>query len=133
MNRKMHRSLLVVSFLVALSMLLTACGGTPAAAPAATAVSAAVATAVPVAGAGKALVGIVLPTKSEPRWLQDEAVFKKAGWEPLFSELDSAKEKANVEALISQGIKVLIITRRMPRRPRPRLKKPAMRGQGHFL
>ena len=54
-------------------------------------------------------VGIVLPTKDEPRWLQDQAVFQKAGWDPLFSQGDSAKEKANVEALISQGIKVLII------------------------
>ena len=55
-------------------------------------------------------VGVVLPTKDEPRWLQDQAVFEKAGFTPLFSQGDSAKEKANVEALISQGIKVLIIT-----------------------
>jgi putative multiple sugar transport system substrate-binding protein len=41
--------------------------------------------------------------------LQDQAVFQKAGFEPLFSQGDSAKEKANVEALLSQGIKVLII------------------------
>jgi putative multiple sugar transport system substrate-binding protein len=54
-------------------------------------------------------VGVVLPTKDEPRWLQDQAVFQKAGFEPLFSQGDSAKEKANVEALLSQGIKVLII------------------------
>ena len=59
--------------------------------------------------AAKALVGVVLPTKDEPRWLQDQALFQKAGWDPLFSQGDSAKEKANVEALISQGIKVLII------------------------
>jgi putative multiple sugar transport system substrate-binding protein len=58
---------------------------------------------------GNAQVGVVLPTKDEPRWLQDEAVFKAAGYTPLFSQGDSAKEKANVEALISQGIKVLII------------------------
>ena len=62
------------------------------------------------APANKALVGVVLPTKDEPRWLQDQAVFQKAGWEPLFSQGDSAKEKANVEALISQGVKVIIIT-----------------------
>jgi putative multiple sugar transport system substrate-binding protein len=63
--------------------------------------------------AGK--VGIVLPTKDEPRWLQDEArfndAFKAAGYDVqiLFSQGDSAKEKANVESLISQGITVLII------------------------
>ncbi len=61
-------------------------------------------------------VGIVLPTKDEPRWIQDEARFKEAltaaGYdvEILFSQGDSAKEKANVESLITKGIKVLILT-----------------------
>ena len=59
-------------------------------------------------------VGIVLPTKDEPRWIQDEIRFqalKAAGYniEILFSQGDSAKEKSNVEALISKGAKVLII------------------------
>jgi len=60
-------------------------------------------------------VGIVLPTKDEPRWIQDEARFKEAltaqGYavEILFSQGDPAKEKQNVETLISKGIKVLII------------------------
>ncbi len=60
-------------------------------------------------------VGIVLPTKDEPRWIQDEARFnealKTAGYsvEILFSQGSSATEKANVEALISKGIKVLVI------------------------
>ena len=60
-------------------------------------------------------VGIVLPTKDEPRWIQDETRFKDAlrstGYsvEVLFSQGDSAKEKQNVEALIAKGMKVLII------------------------
>lgn len=60
-------------------------------------------------------VGIVLPTKDEPRWVQDETRFKdaldEAGYnvEILFSQGSSAKEKENVEALITKGIKVLII------------------------
>jgi putative multiple sugar transport system substrate-binding protein len=60
-------------------------------------------------------VGIVLPTKDEPRWVQDETRFNEAltaaGYDVqiLFSQGDSAKEKANVEALISQGVKVIII------------------------
>jgi len=60
-------------------------------------------------------VGIVLPTKDEPRWVQDEgrftAALKEAGFtsEVLFSQGSSATEKANVEALITKGIKVLII------------------------
>jgi putative multiple sugar transport system substrate-binding protein len=63
----------------------------------------------------KVQVGIVLPTKDEPRWIQDETRFKDAlkaqGYsaEILFSQGDSAKEKANVESLITKGIKVLII------------------------
>uniref|UniRef100_A0A7C3DZE7 Sugar ABC transporter substrate-binding protein n=1 Tax=Gracilinema caldarium TaxID=215591 RepID=A0A7C3DZE7_9SPIR len=65
--------------------------------------------------AGKTQVGIVLPTKDEPRWIQDQTRFldalKAAGFSAnvLFSQGDSAKEKSNVEALISQGIKVLVI------------------------
>jgi putative multiple sugar transport system substrate-binding protein len=61
-------------------------------------------------------VGIVLPTREEPRWIQDETRFKeafdKAGYEVeiLFSEGDSAKEKTNVENLITKGVQVLIIT-----------------------
>ncbi len=60
-------------------------------------------------------VGIVLPTKEEPRWIQDETRFRDAltaaGYdvEILFSQGDSAKEKANVEDLITKGVKVLII------------------------
>ena len=60
-------------------------------------------------------VGIVLPTKDEPRWIQDETRFNDAlsaaGYdvEILFSEGSSAKEKDNVEALITKGIQVLII------------------------
>jgi putative multiple sugar transport system substrate-binding protein len=60
-------------------------------------------------------VGIVLPTRDEPRWIQDETRFRDAltaeGYDVqiLFSQGDSAREKANVESLISQGIKVLII------------------------
>lgn len=61
-------------------------------------------------------VGIVLPTKEEPRWVQDEARFKEAladtdyRVEILFSQGDSAREKQNVETLIAKGIDVLIIT-----------------------
>ncbi len=33
-----------------------------------------------------AMPGVVLPTKDEPRWLQDQATFQKAGFDPLFSQ-----------------------------------------------
>ena len=64
---------------------------------------------------GKIDIGVVLPTKDEPRWVQDEARFKEAvkdaGYsvEILFSQGNSAREKENVEALIAKGIKVLVI------------------------
>lgn len=60
-------------------------------------------------------VGIVLPTKDEPRWVQDEERFREAlkdteyTVEILFSQGSSAKEKENVDALIAKGIKTLII------------------------
>lgn len=60
-------------------------------------------------------VGIVLPTKDEERWIQDEQRFKdalkeaKVSTEILFSQGSSAKEKENVESLIAKGIKVLIV------------------------
>ncbi len=60
-------------------------------------------------------VGIVLPTTEEPRWIQDMAhfqkAFKAAGYEAeiLFSQGDATRQKANVEALVKKGIKVLII------------------------
>ena len=107
-----HKSFSLAALLLLASLILAACGGTTApAAPGTAATSAPAATA-----AGKQLaVGIVLPTKDEPRWIQDETRFNealtKAGYqvEILFSQGDSAKEKANVESLLTKGIKVLII------------------------
>lgn len=66
-------------------------------------------------GGGDVQVGIILPTKDEPRWLQDQKQFETilgdAGFtnQVLFSQGSSATEKTNVETLISKGIKVLII------------------------
>lgn len=64
---------------------------------------------------GEIQVGIVLPTKDEPRWLQDQKQFETilgdAGFtnQVLFSQASAAAEKTNVETLISKGVKVLII------------------------
>jgi putative multiple sugar transport system substrate-binding protein len=102
MSKKVLYNLLAVFTIAA--FVLAACGGGQAA------------TATQAPAGTKLAVGIVLPTKDEPRWIQDETRFKdaltKAGYdvEILFSQGDSAKEKANVEALITKGIKVLIIT-----------------------
>jgi putative multiple sugar transport system substrate-binding protein len=86
-------SLVLVAVLVMAVTLLSACGG---------------------GGQGLA-VGIVLPTRDEPRWIQDEARFlaalEDAGYEAeiLFSQSSSAKELENVESLITKQVKVLII------------------------
>jgi len=96
------------------SFVLAGCA-TPTAAPTTETESQAPTEAAPAPEGEKVPVGIVLPTKDEPRWIQDETRFRDAltaaGYqvEILFSQGDSAKEKANVEALISKGIKVLII------------------------
>jgi putative multiple sugar transport system substrate-binding protein len=64
---------------------------------------------------GELAVGVVLPTREEPRWIQDETRFKdafaEAGYtvEILFSEGDSSKELANVQDLITRGVQVIII------------------------
>src|SRR6266851_8365720 len=112
----------VFAMLVTLATVLAACStpattAAPTQPPAATSAPAnTVAPAATNTAAAILNVGIVLPTKDEPRWIQDQTRFQealtKAGYnvQILFSQGDSAKEKANVEALISQGIKVLIIT-----------------------
>jgi len=103
MSKKLWYSLIAVLMITA--TILSACGG-------------GVATEAPPAAeeGTKLAVGIVLPTREEPRWIQDETRFNdaltSAGYdvEILFSQGDSAKEKANVEDLITKGIKVLILT-----------------------
>ena len=101
MSKKMWYSLIAV--LMIATTILSACGG-------------GAATEAPQEPEGTALaVGVVLPTREEPRWIQDETrfndAFAKAGYdvEILFSEGDSAKEKTNVENLITKGVKVIII------------------------
>ena len=60
-------------------------------------------------------IGIVLPTRDEPRWIQDQTRFQnqfdELGYdvEILFSQADPSQEKANVESLITQGVEVIIL------------------------
>jgi putative multiple sugar transport system substrate-binding protein len=109
-----------VLFLVMMVAMLAVAGcpapAAPAPAPAADAPAADAPAADAPAATGGPQVGIVLPTKDEPRWLQDEARFKElldtAGVpvEILFSQGNSATEKTNVESLLSKGVKVIILT-----------------------
>ena len=100
--------LITLGLLMVVAMIVSACGSTTTT----TTVAAVTTTA---GGTGTLSAGVVLPTKDEPRWIQDETrfndAFKAAGYKVqiLFSQGDSAVEKKNVESLISSGIKVLII------------------------
>ncbi len=110
-----HKSLILAAILVLTSLLLAACSGAAPQTPATGGAPAAENTTPAAAGGQQLAVGIVLPTKDEPRWIQDETRFREAlnaaGYqvEILFSQGDSAKEKANVESLLTKGVKVLII------------------------
>lgn len=98
------KKLVVLLLVFSLLLGMTACSSTPKGE-----------TPAPGTDSNKVDVGIVLPTKDEPRWIQDETRFKEAlkstnySVEVLFSQGSSAKEKENVDALIAKGIKVLII------------------------
>ena len=104
-----RNSLLALAILVIASIILTACGGGAPESSEATQPSE------DTEPAKELAVGIVLPTKDEPRWIQDESRFRnalsEAGYdaEILFSQGSSAKEKENVEALITKDVQVLII------------------------
>lgn len=110
------KKFLALLFTAALLAGMTACGGTQqAAAPASSGGEASAAPSSEATKSGGTDVGIILPTKDEPRWVQDETRFRDAlkdtkySVEVLFSQGSSAKEKENVEALMAKGIKVLVI------------------------
>ena len=105
--RKKLLSMLLASTMVVGA--LTGCGSSTASAPAETKTEESAAKTEDAAPAedtastdGAVQVGIVLPTKDEPRWLQDQAQFEKilsdAGFtnQVLFSQGSSATEKTNV-------------------------------------
>lgn len=111
------KKILAMILVLAMAISLVACGGTTPAQPSQSndPKPSDSAKPAPSQSSGGPEVGIVLPTKDEPRWVQDETRFIDAlrstdySVEILFSQGDSAKEKQNVEALIAKGIKVLII------------------------
>ncbi len=119
MSKNYLRTLLMLLMVLALSaFVLTACGGgeeepeTPATEETTSEEPEAEEPEAEVTGQ----VGIVLPTRDEPRWIQDETRFRESleaqGYEVeiLFSQGDSAVELANVEQLLTRGIEVLILT-----------------------
>lgn len=119
MKKAVRFSLLLIALLAMLA--LVACGGaaTQTAEPTAEGTADEGAVAEPAgeeAAQVSGSVGIVLPTRDEPRWVQDETRFREAleaaGYnvEILFSQGSSATERANVEDLITKGVQVLIIT-----------------------
>lgn len=108
---KMKKFVAIIGVLALLVGMLAGCSSNQPAAPAAEAPAPATEEAKAPEGP-KTSVGIVLPTRDEPRWVQDEARFKdalKGSVEILFSQGSSATELQNVESLLTKGIKVLII------------------------
>lgn len=103
------KKVLVAAASVALAFGFTACGTgtTPASSGSPSNSSGGAATTVDFAKD----VGVVLPTNAEPRWVMAEAAFKAAmpGTTVLYSQADSSVEKTNVETLITQGVKYIII------------------------
>jgi putative multiple sugar transport system substrate-binding protein len=116
MQNKLFRALLLIVAVAMLASMIVACAPAAPAAQPAGGEAAPAETEAAAPAEGTPLVGIVLPTKDEPRWIQDETRFKdllgSAGVpvEILFSQGDSAKEKANVESLLTKGAKVIILT-----------------------
>ncbi len=117
MQRKHFRMLLlIVAFAMMAAMVVGCAAATAPAAEAPAEEAAAEAPAEEAAAEGAGLVGIVLPTRDEPRWLQDQARFEEllgsAGVpvQILFSQGDSAVERSNVDSLLTQGANVIILT-----------------------
>ena len=117
MQRKHFRMLLlIVAFAMMAAMVVGCAAPTAPAAEAPAEEAAAEAPAEEAAAEGAGLVGIVLPTRDEPRWLQDQARFEEllgsAGVpvQILFSQGDSAVERSNVDSLLTQGANVIILT-----------------------
>jgi ABC-type xylose transport system substrate-binding protein len=94
MSKKLFFNLLAVLMLA--SLVLTACGGAPAAEE-------------------KKLVGISMPTKSSTRWISDgESMvkeFEAMGYDTdlQFADNDIPNQLAQIENMVTKGAKVLVI------------------------
>jgi putative multiple sugar transport system substrate-binding protein len=111
----------VLTLLIALSMLLSACGGSATPAPAQPAAPAAEQPAAPAAeqpaapAAEQKLVGISMPTKTSTRWISDGQsmvkVFEEMGYKTdlQFADDDIPNQLAQIENMITKGADVLVI------------------------
>lgn len=101
-NKVMKRNTLmsVLALIIAVSMVLTACGAPAAEAPAAE---------------EAAMVGISMPTKTSTRWISDGEsmvkVFEDLGYRTdlQFADDDIPNQLAQIENMITKGAKVLVI------------------------
>ena len=117
------KKVLAAVLAIAMTFTLAACSGggssTPTtAAPAATTAAAAAAettAAAPAADSGAKTVGIAMPTKSLERWNRDgdylKAQFEAAGYQAQlkYSDNDSNQQNNDIQAMIADGVSVLII------------------------
>ena len=117
------KKVLAAVLAIAMTFTLAACSGggsstpTTAAAAATTAAAAAAETtaAAPAADSGAKTVGIAMPTKSLERWNRDgdylKAQFEAAGYQAQlkYSDNDSNQQNNDIQAMIADGVNVLII------------------------
>ena len=116
------KKVLAAVLAIAMTFTLAACGGGSSApttaAPAATTAAAAAAettAAAPATDSGTKTVGIAMPTKSLERWNRDgdylKAQFEAAGYEAQlkYSDNDSNQQNNDIQAMIADGVSVLII------------------------
>ena len=117
------KKVLAAVLAIAMTFTLAACSGggssTPTtAAPAATTAAAAAAettAAAPATDSGTKTVGIAMPTKSLERWNRDgdylKAQFEAAGYQAQlkYSDNDSNQQNNDIQAMIADGVSVLII------------------------
>ena len=113
----MKKSTLLLLTALVFALMLSACGGSEEAAPAAdteaAAPTAAVESSEPAADA--ALVGISMPTKSSQRWIDDGnnmvAYFTEKGYDTdlQYAEDDIPNQLAQIENMITKGVNVLVI------------------------
>lgn len=101
----------LISLALVAGLALAACGGTTASTAPSTGASAGTS---PAAGGGE-LIGIAMPTKSSARWVSDGANLEKSlselGYDTdlQFAEDDIPTQVSQVENMITNGAKVLII------------------------
>lgn len=79
-------------------------------------------------------IGISMPTKSEERWNKDgnnlKAKLEKAGYKVILSFADDkpAQQNADIENMVNNDAKIVVVASRMAPQWAPPLRRPAMQA-----